>query len=105
MSVNRRHPNPLYELIPPHRRRAFMRKAFDRLVEIIGRPAITAGEVLHALQAYERVCALSVNTASEQLAKAILAPDEQPDEIFWSNFREVVKTQYGVDLPERKESN
>ena len=93
-------PNPLYELIPPHRRRAFMRKAFDRLVEIISRPAITAGEVLHALQAYERVCALSTNTASEQLAKQILEPDSQADAEFWSNFREVVKTKYGVELPQ-----
>ena len=99
MSVNRRHPNPLYELIPPHRRRSFIRKAFERLVEIISRPQITAGEVLHALQAYERCMALSTNTASEQLAKAILSPDELPEETFWLELRNVVKTKYGVDLP------
>lgn len=99
MPASRAHPNPLYELIPPHRRRAFLRKAFDRLVEIISRPAITAGEVLHALQAYEKCMALSTNTASEQLAKAILEPDTLPDAEFWSQMREVVKTKYGVELP------
>jgi hypothetical protein len=87
------------DLIPRHRRRAFLRKAFERLVEIISRPQITAGEVLHALQAYERCMALSTNTASEQLAAAILEPDELPDDAFWLELRNVVKTKYGVDLP------
>lgn len=87
------------DLIPPHRRRAFMRKAFDRLVEIISRPAITAGEVLHALKAYESLMQLSTNTASEQLAKQILEPDAMADDQFWSELRNVVKTKYGVDIP------
>lgn len=90
---------PSLDLIPRHRRRAFLRAAFDRLVEIISRPAITAGEVLHALQAYERCMALSTNTATEQLARAILEPDSMPDDTFWLELKNVVKAKYGVDLP------
>lgn len=90
---------PSMDLIPRHRRRAFLRKAFDRLVEIISRPAITAGEVLHALQAYERCMALSTNTASEQLAAAILEPDSLPEADFWRELHNVVKAKYGVELP------
>jgi hypothetical protein len=97
--------NPLYELIPPHRRRAFLRKAFDRLVEIISRPAITAGEVLHALQAYERVVSMGTNTATEQLAKQILEPDTLPDDAFWKDLAGIVWTKFQVKIPIPGEHN
>lgn len=99
MPINGRPGRPVTQIVPPHRKRAFLRKAFDRLVEIISRPAITAGEVLHALQAYERCMALSVNTASEELAQRILNPDELPEADFWHELRNVVKAKYDVDLP------
>jgi hypothetical protein len=99
MSNSGRTGRPTMELIPPHRRRAFLRKAFDRLVEIIQRPAITAGEVLQALNAYERCVSMSTNTASEQLAKAILEPDALPEAEFWKELHNVVKAKYGVELP------
>jgi hypothetical protein len=86
------------ELIPAHRRRAFLRKAFDRLVEIVSRPAITAGEVLHALQAYEKCIALST-TVSDKLARGIIDPDSLPETEFWRELHNVVKAKYGVDLP------
>jgi hypothetical protein len=76
-----------------------LRKAFERLVQIVGKQDITAGEVLHALQAYEKCMALSTNTASEMLAAKILNPDELPEADFWRELHNVVKTKYGVELP------
>jgi hypothetical protein len=90
---------PTMELISRHARRDFLRKAFYKLVKIIQREDITAGEVLHALQAYEKCMALSTNTASEQLARGILDPDSLPEAEFWRELHNVVKVKYGVELP------
>lgn len=86
-----------YELIPPHRRRAVLRKAFQRIDDIVGRKEATATEVLAALKALDMVLTLAApNTPVDKLAEALLKPDEMPDEKFWPALEEMVEQRKRV---------
>lgn len=81
-----------YDLIPPHRKRAVLRKCFARIDEIVSRQTATAQEVLQALKALDLVLGLAQpNTPTDKLAEAILKPDELPDEKFWPALEEMVE--------------
>lgn len=99
--MNRNEQRKTYELIPIYRRRAFMRRCFDQLVRVISRSDVTAREILDALKAFESVLSLSSNSPTEKLAAALheSQADQMSDRDIRSQLRTVVKTMYGVDLP------
>lgn len=81
-----------YELIAPHRKRAVLRKCFQRIDEIVSRQTATAQEVLQALKALDLVLGLAQpNTPTDKLAEALLRPDEMDDKTFWDNFEKVME--------------
>lgn len=81
-----------YDLIPPHRKRAVLRKCFARIDEIVSRQTATAQEVLQALKALDLVLGLAQpTTPTDKLAEAILRPDELPDDQFWEQFHKVME--------------
>ena len=81
-----------YDLIPPHRKRAVLRKCFDRIDKLVSNPAATAAEVLQSLKALDMVLGLAQgHTPTDKLAEAIMRPDELPDSEFWEQFHKVME--------------
>jgi predicted transcriptional regulator len=81
-----------YELIAPHRKRAVLRKCFDRIDRIVSREDATAGEVLQALKALDMVLGLAApTTPTDKLAEAIMRPDDLSEEEFWPKLEEMIE--------------
>ncbi len=81
-----------YELIPTHRKRAVLRKCFDRIDKLVSNPQATAGEVLQSLKALDMVLGLAQgHTPTDKLAEAIMRPDDLPDSEFWGKFEEIMQ--------------
>lgn len=82
----------VYELIPAHRKRATLRKCFERIDAIVSRQEATASEVLQALKALDLVLGLAApNTPTDKLAEAILRPDDMDDAQFWPALEKMVE--------------
>lgn len=81
-----------YDLIPPHRKRAVLRKCFDRIDKLVSNPSATATEVLQSLKALDMVLGLAQgHTPTDKLAEAIMRPDDLPDDRFWEEFHKVME--------------
>ena len=81
-----------YELIPPHRRRATLRKAFQRIDDILSKKEACANEVLAALKALDMVLTLAApNTPTDKLAEALLKPDDLSEQDFWPALEKMVE--------------
>ena len=75
-----------YDLIPQHRKRAFLRKCFDRIDKLVAAPDAPAGEILKALKALDLVLGLAQpHTSVEKLAEALTRPDEMTNEEFFKS--------------------
>ena len=75
-----------FELIPPHRKRAVLRKCFDRIDKLVSNPQATAGEVLQSLKALDMVLGLAQgHTPTDKLAEALMRPDDMTNEEFFKS--------------------
>lgn len=81
-----------YNLIEPQRKRAVLRKCFDRINDIVSKKECTAAEVLKALQALDLVLGLAQpQNGVEKLAEALTRPDDLNDDRFWPEFEKIME--------------
>ena len=82
----------MYEVIAPYRKRAVLRKCFDRIDGIVSKKDATASEVLAALKALDLVLGLAQgHTPTDKLAEAIMRPDDLSEEEFWPTMEKLVE--------------